>query len=52
MTLISTLRDRARRRAEYARTLRELRAMPVDTALDLDIYHGDARAIAARAVYG
>jgi hypothetical protein len=26
--------------------------MPLDTALDLDIYGGDIRRIAARAVYG
>ncbi len=41
-----------KKRAEYHRTLRELRRLPLDTALDLDIYKGDAPAIAHRAVYG
>lgn len=50
--LYETLRDRLDRRARYRRTLRELRSLPLDTALDLDIYHGDARRIASQAVYG
>jgi len=52
MTIFNDLRLRARRRAEYRRTLRALRALPIDTALDLDIYHGDAKTIARQAVYG
>ena len=41
-----------KKRAEYRRTLRALRRMPLDTALDLDIYKGDADKIAHQAVYG
>ena len=51
MTFVSLL-ARARRWAAYRRTVAELRAMPLDTALDLDLYHGDAEKIAARAIYG
>jgi len=36
--LIATLRTRLDQRARYKRTLRELRRMSLDTALDLDIY--------------
>jgi len=50
--LIQTIRRRAEQRAAYAETVRELRAMSIDTALDLDIYHGDIPKIARRAVYG
>ena len=50
--LFSTLQDRLARRARYNRTVRELRAMPLDVALDLGIAREDAKAIAARAVYG
>jgi uncharacterized protein YjiS (DUF1127 family) len=53
MTMIlDQIRSAASRRAAYLRTVRELRALPVDTALDLDIYPGDAERIARRAVYG
>ena len=44
--------DELKKRAAYHQTVRELRRMPLDTALDLDIYQGDAKAIARRAVYG
>lgn len=40
------------KRREYNRTVRELRRLPLDIALDLDIYPGDAEKIARRAVYG
>ncbi len=36
----------------YRRTLSELRALPIDSLLDLDIYGGDLKTIAHRAVYG
>jgi uncharacterized protein YjiS (DUF1127 family) len=52
MTFFETIADRARKRARYARTVAELKALPVDIALDLDIYRGDAEKIARRAVYG
>lgn len=41
-----------KKRAAYHRTVRELRRLPLDVALDLDIFPGDAEAIAHRAVYG
>ncbi|MBU2962190.1 hypothetical protein KO516_15490 [Citreicella sp. C3M06] len=50
--LLKTLGSRLERRVKYLRTLRELRSMPLDVALDLDINPGDARRIAALAVYG
>lgn len=50
--LIETIRRRARQRAAYNETVRELSAMSIDTALDLDIYHGDIPNIARKAVYG
>lgn len=40
------------KRAAYNRTVRELSRLPIDVALDLDIYPGDAKKIAHRAVYG
>ena len=50
--LFSTLRDTIEKRARYRHTVAELRALPLDVALDLDIYPGDAERIAAQAVYG
>ena len=50
--LMSSLRDRFSKLAAYNRTVHEIRSMPLDVALDLDIYHGDAEKIAAQAVYG
>jgi hypothetical protein len=41
-----------KKRADYHRTVRALSRLPIDTALDLDIYSGDIKAIAHRAVYG
>ena len=41
-----------RKRIQYQRTVRELKNLPLNTALDLDIYPGDAKIIAHRAVYG
>jgi uncharacterized protein YjiS (DUF1127 family) len=52
MYLIRSLRDAAAKRAAYRRTVRELSNLPIDTALDLDIYQGDAAKIAHQAVYG
>jgi uncharacterized protein YjiS (DUF1127 family) len=36
----------------YRRTVTEIEAMPLDVALDLDIFREDARRIAHEAVYG
>ena len=49
---MSSLRDRLEKRAAYHRTVAEIRRMPRDVALDLDIYPGDAEKIAQQAVYG
>jgi uncharacterized protein YjiS (DUF1127 family) len=50
--LIGQIREAARKRAAYHETVRELSRIDIDTALDLDIYHGDIPRIAERAVYG
>ncbi len=52
MTMIQNIRKIVSDRAAYTRTRNEIRALPLDTALDLDIYPGDADKIASRAVYG
>ncbi|WFE74366.1 hypothetical protein [Roseinatronobacter sp. S2] len=51
-TLLTRIQTRLRQRAAYARTVNEIRNMPLDVAIDLDIYKPDARKIAAQAVYG
>jgi uncharacterized protein YjiS (DUF1127 family) len=50
--LMTRIREIADRRTRYARTRRELRAMPLDVALDLDLDRAEADRLAARAVYG
>ena len=50
--VIARLRTAAARRAAYYRTIHEIEAMPLDVALDLDIFREDARRIARSAVYG
>lgn len=50
--LTEKLRRALRNRAAYRQTVAELRAMPLDVALDLDVDRTDAERIAARAVYG
>ncbi|MEO1238946.1 MAG: hypothetical protein AAFW64_04640 [Pseudomonadota bacterium] len=51
-TLIRTIRRRAEQHAAYLNTVRELNSMSIDTALDLNIYHGDIKKIARSTVYG
>ena len=51
-TLMNRMRVSLRARNDYRRTVRELRRLPLNTALDLDIYQPDAPTIARRAVYG
>ncbi|MGR3435492.1 MAG: hypothetical protein ACU0CO_11495 [Shimia sp.] len=51
-TLIAQLNSAIEQRRRYNRTVAELRAMPLDVALDLNLYQGDARRIASQAVYG
>ena len=50
--MIRTIRRRAEQHAAYTNTVRELTAMSIDTALDLNIYHGDIKKIAKASVYG
>ena len=52
MTVIAQLKSAAAKRAAYLRTVHEIETMPLDVALDLDIYRSDARRIARAAVYG
>ena len=52
MSIYTTLKTAARKRAAYNRTVREIESMPLDVALDLGIYRGDAHRIAMEAVYG
>ncbi len=49
---MNTLLNTISKRRLYNRTVREISSLPVDVALDLGIYKGDAHALAARAVYG
>ncbi len=51
-TLLTHIQDRLRKRAAYERTRRELANMPLEVAIDLDIYKPDADKIAADVVYG
>lgn len=51
-SMISRLRAAAAKRAAYHRTVDEISRMPLDVALDLGIYRGDAEKIARKAVYG
>lgn len=51
MALFSNIRTRLEKRRAYQRTVAEIKAMPLDVALDLDIYREDAPRIAASAVY-
>ena len=52
MSFFRTVSDNLSRRAAYRRTRRELRSMPLDVALDLDIDRADAGRIARASVYG
>ena len=52
MTVFTNLRAAVQKRAAFIRTRNALRALPLDVALDLDIYPGDATQIARSAVYG
>ncbi len=51
-SFIARVAEARARRARYNRTVAEIRQMPLDVALDLNIYPGDAEKIASKAVYG
>jgi hypothetical protein len=46
------LRTSARTYAAYRKTRYEIANLPLDVALDLDLYPGDAHRIARQVVYG
>jgi uncharacterized protein YjiS (DUF1127 family) len=52
LTVYEMLRTSARTYAAYRRTRHEIANLPLDVALDLGIYPGDAEQIARDAVYG
>jgi uncharacterized protein YjiS (DUF1127 family) len=52
MRTFSEFRAVLRNRAAYRRTISELKRLPLDARLDLDIYDAEIPAIARRAVYG
>jgi hypothetical protein len=52
MSLVNSLRDAVQKRVIFVRTRNAIRDLPLETALDLDIYAGDADRIARKAVYG
>jgi hypothetical protein len=49
---VNRLNRAIRARSAYRQTVAELRRMPIDVALDLDLDRARARRIAHRAVYG
>jgi uncharacterized protein YjiS (DUF1127 family) len=52
LTVIERLKTAARKHARYVRTRDEIARLPLDIALDIGIYPGDAHQIAREAVYG
>jgi uncharacterized protein YjiS (DUF1127 family) len=52
ITVIDMLKNAARNYATYRTTRDEIANLPLDVALDLGIYRGDAEKIAREAVYG
>ena len=52
MSIVTTVRGALEKRRQYNRTVRELRSMPLDVALDLDLARSDAKSTARQAVYG
>ncbi|WP_191090141.1 hypothetical protein [Histidinibacterium aquaticum] len=53
MTMFSTVRTAIAKRAQYNRTVRELRSVPAGLAVeDLGFFPGDANRIARDLVYG
>lgn len=50
--MITELTTRLQKFAAYTRLKRELRAMPLDVALDLGLFREDAKRTALTAIYG
>lgn len=51
-SVFELLQDAARTYARYRQTRDQIANLPLDVALDLDLYPGDAARIAKDAVYG
>ena len=49
-SLLKTLNSAIAKHRAYSRTVSEIRSMPLDVALDLNIYPGDAEKIAFETV--
>jgi len=52
MTILNAFSTAVNKRVRYRRTVAELKSLPLDTALDLNIHKEDAKKIASQAVYG
>lgn len=52
LTMFEKLQNAARNHALYRKTRDEIAHMPLDVALDLGIFRGDAARIAYETVYG
>ncbi|MES2146160.1 MAG: hypothetical protein V4516_17880 [Pseudomonadota bacterium] len=52
ISAFTMLKDAARNYAAYRKTRDEIANLPLDIALDLNIFPGDAERIARQAVYG
>ncbi len=52
LNVIDMLKEAAKNYALYVKTRDEIANLPLDMALDLGIYRGDAHRIAHAAVYG
>ena len=52
LNMIRSLRVRLDQHARFRRIRDEIASMPLDVALDLNIYRGDASKIARKAVWG
>lgn len=50
-SLFGEMKNRVRKYKAYRRTYSELNALPLDSLLDLDLYRGDLKDVARRAVY-
>lgn len=52
LSMFDQIREAAQRYARYHKTRAEIARLPLDVALDLDLYPADADRIARAAVYG
>ncbi|MDO9638740.1 MAG: hypothetical protein Q7J44_09375 [Pseudotabrizicola sp.] len=52
VSVYAMIRDAAVTYARFRKTRAQIANLPLDVALDLDLYPGDADRIARRAVYG